>query len=59
MAMPQLRPAPPAMIPSSRRTRVISSSKPEEGSIEGEFWVVARAAALLIGGIIVLGWLLS
>jgi hypothetical protein len=56
--MPQLRSA-PAMIPSARRNRVIRSSKPEEGSIEGEFWVVARAVALLIGGIVVLGWLLS
>lgn len=58
IVMPQLRSA-PTMIPSTRRNRVISSSKPEEGSIEGEFWVVARAVALLIGGIVVLGWLLS
>lgn len=57
--MPQVRSAPPPMLPGTRRIRVIRSSKPEEGSIEGEFWVVARAAALLIGGIIVLGWLLS
>lgn len=57
--MPQVRSASPAMLPSSRRMRVIRSSKPEEGSIEGEFWVVARAAALLISGIIVLGWLLT
>lgn len=57
--MPQVRPAPPVMIPSTRRTRVIRSSKPEEGSIEGEFWVVARAVALLISGIVILGWILS
>lgn len=57
--MPQVRSGPPAMLPASRRARVIRSSKPEEGSIEGEFWVVARAAALLIGGIVILGWLLS
>lgn len=56
--MPQM-PGPRAMMPSHRRTRVIYSSKPEEGSMEGEFWVVARAAFLLIGGIIVLGWLLG
>ena len=59
MSTPQLRSDPPEVVASSRRTRVISSSKPEEGAIEGEFWVVARAAALLIGGIVVLGWLLS
>ncbi|WP_421991449.1 hypothetical protein [Roseococcus sp.] len=47
------------MIPSTRRTRIIRSSKPEEGSIEGEFWVVARAVGLLIGGIVLLGWLMS
>ncbi len=57
--MPQPRPASPAMIPSTRRTRIIRSSKPEEGSIEGEFWVVARAVGLLIGGIVLLGWLMS
>lgn len=57
--MPLLRSISPAMTPNSRRARVIRSSKPEEGSIEGEFWVVARAVALLIGGIVVLGWLLS
>lgn len=56
--MPQFRPLPP-MIPSMRRARVIRSSKPEEGSIEGEFWVVARAIVLLISGIIFLGWLLN
>nr|WP_314074374.1 hypothetical protein [uncultured Roseococcus sp.] len=41
------------------RNRVIRSSKPEEGTINGEFWVVARAALLLCGGIVVIGWLLS
>jgi hypothetical protein len=56
--MPQLRSA-SAMLSGSRRARVIRSSKPEEGDIEGEFWVVARAVALLIAGIVILGWLLS
>lgn len=57
--MPQPRSAPPAMMSSSRRSRTSRPSQFDEGGIEGEFWVVARAAALLIGGIVVLGWLLS
>lgn len=57
--MPQQRAVAPIMLPRPNRNRVLRSSKHEEGTIHGEFWVVARAATLLIGGIIVLGWLLS
>ncbi|WP_165585491.1 hypothetical protein [Roseococcus sp. SYP-B2431] len=56
--MPRLRSA-PLMAPGSRRSPVTRSSAAEEGFIEGEFWVVARAVALLIGGIVALGWLLN
>jgi hypothetical protein len=52
--MPQLRSA-PTTIPAARRARISN----DEGAIEGEFWVVARAMALLIGGIVFLGWILS
>ena len=59
MAMPLFRSGLPAPLPRSRRIRPHRSVKHEDGLIEGEFWVVARAVGVLIGGIVVLGWLLS
>lgn len=44
---------------SERNTTVMYISKPEEGSTAGEGWVVFRAAVVLVGAIVVLGYVIA
>ncbi|UPY39232.1 hypothetical protein [Sediminicoccus sp. KRV36] len=52
--------APPgAIIPQRPPINVLRSSKEEEGPVKGEIWAVLRALAVLVGFIILVGWLIA
>ena len=48
-----------AGMPQRPPVNVISSSKEEEGPVKGEIWAVMRALAVLIGFILVIGFLIA
>ena len=47
-----------ATVPRRPPVNVISLSKEEEGPVKGEFWALARALALLVGAIVVIGYVI-
>lgn len=52
--------APPgSMLPQRPPVNEIRSSKEEEGPVKGEFWAVLRAMAVLVGIIVLLGFLIA
>lgn len=46
-------------IPQRPPINVIRSSKEEEGPVEGEIWAVLRALALLVGFIMLVGYVIA
>jgi hypothetical protein len=52
--------APSAMsMPQRAPVNVLRSSKEEEGPVKGEFWAVLRAVTVLVGVIILVGFLIA
>jgi hypothetical protein len=47
-----------AAVPRRPPVNVIRLSKEEEGPVKGEFWALARALGLLIGAILLLGYII-
>jgi hypothetical protein len=50
---------PAANIPRRPPINVMSSAKEEEGPVKGEIWAVLRALAVLMGFIILVGFLIA
>ncbi|MBS7791347.1 hypothetical protein KTR66_15200 [Roseococcus sp. SDR] len=48
-----------AAVPRRPPVNVISLSKEEEGPVKGEFWALARALGLLIGAIVLIGYIIA
>ncbi|MEI6160467.1 MAG: hypothetical protein WCP77_11565 [Roseococcus sp.] len=48
-----------AIIPQRPPINVMSSSKEEEGPVKGEIWAVLRALGVLVGVIILIGFLIA
>lgn len=48
-----------ATIPQRPPINVMSSSKEEEGPVKGEIWAVLRALAVLVGVIVLIGFLIA
>lgn len=44
--------------PDAVAPRILGNSKPEEGEAKGEGWAVMRSLMLLIGGMVVLSYLI-
>jgi hypothetical protein len=48
-----------AAVPRRPPVNVIRLSKEEEGPVKGEFWALARALALLVGTMVVIGYVIA
>lgn len=46
-------------VPQRPPINVISSSKEEEGPVKGEIWAVLRALAVLVGLIVLVGFVIA
>lgn len=46
-------------IPQRPPVNVIRSSKEEEGPVKGEIWAVLRALAVLVGVIVLIGFVIA
>ncbi|MDB5413483.1 MAG: hypothetical protein JWR10_1818 [Rubritepida sp.] len=55
----QENPPAAAIATDPSKGNVIRISKAEEGSAKGEFWAVLRAVIFLVGGILVLGYIIA
>jgi hypothetical protein len=51
----------PGVVAMPRRppVNVMSSAKEEEGPVKGEFWAVLRALGVLVGVILVIGYVIA
>ena len=50
---------PEAVTPKRAATNMIRISKEEEGSSKGEIWAVLRALSVLIGVIVLIGYVIA
>jgi len=50
---------PEAVVPQRAPVNVMRSSKEEEGPVRGELWAVLRALSVLIGVIILIGYVIA
>jgi len=48
-----------AITPKRAATNLIRTSKEEEGTSKGEIWAVARALFVLIGAIVLIGYVIA
>lgn len=48
-----------AAVPRRPPVNVIRLSKEEEGPVKGEFWALFRALSLLVGAIVVIGYVIA
>lgn len=48
-----------ALMPQRPPVNVIRISKEEEGPVKGELWAVLRALGVLVGAIIVIGYVIA
>lgn len=48
--------APAAPSPAQRK---LSSARPDEEAPRGEFWVLLRSVVMVVGAVVVIGWIIG